>query len=86
MRRQAAVYILLACGGALLVIALFRPDLLTGGRGISLLYAMLLLAFIGSAVWTGARMDMGQALRNAVIWLAIIVALASGYRLWQSWT
>ena len=86
MRRQAALWLLLAVGGALGVVALARPDLLAGGRGVSVLYLSLLLAYVGAAVWTGTRMDMGRALYQAVVWVAIIVALAGGWRLWQAWT
>jgi drug/metabolite transporter (DMT)-like permease len=86
MRRQAAVWILLVCGTAFAVVAIVRPELLSGQRALSLLYATMLLAFVGSAAWAGARANLGATLYQAVIWLAIIVALAGGYRLWQSWT
>jgi hypothetical protein len=86
MRREAAVWLLLAAGVALAVIALAQPQLLADGRGPRLLYLTLLLAFVGSAVWARSRLAPGAALRNVVIWLAIMVALAGGYRLWETWT
>jgi hypothetical protein len=86
MRQQAAIWILLAVGAALVVVALGRPDLIRGQQGASILYLLLMLAFVGSAMWTRARLDPGSAVRDALIWLAVIVALAGGYRLWESWT
>ena len=86
MGREGALWLLLAVGGALAVIALARPDLLAGGRGVNLLYLGLLLAYMGGAVWAGARMDMSRTLLQAVIWVAAFVVLASGWRLWQAWT
>jgi hypothetical protein len=85
VRREAAVWILLAVGAALAIVWIARPDLIAG-RGRSLLYATLLLAFVGSSVWAGGRAKLSTMLYQAVIWLAIVVGLAGGYRLWQSWT
>jgi hypothetical protein len=31
------------------------------------------------------RSSPGGALRNILIWLVLVVALAGGYRLWQAW-
>lgn len=86
MRQQTAIWILLACGGALGVIALMRPDLLAGGMGVRLLYFALLLAFVGSAAVTHFRASPGGAARNVLIWLVVVVAIAAVYRLWQTWT
>ncbi len=85
MRRDAAIWILLACGGALGVIALMRPELLSGGQGVNLLYFALLFAFVGSAAVTHFRASPGGALRNILIWLAVVVALAGAYRVWEIW-
>jgi len=85
MRRDLAVWLLIAVGAALAVIAIGRPDLFTGGQGVRLLYLMLLLAYIGSAALTGARRGRSRPLVYAVVWLAVIVALVGGYRLWESW-
>jgi hypothetical protein len=86
MRRQGSLWLLLFGGGALGVIALARPDLLQGGRGVSLLYIVLLLAYLGGSAWVSVRLTPGRVLTQAVVWLAIFVALAGGYRLWQAWT
>lgn len=85
MRRQAAIWILLFAGGALGVIAIARPDLISGRRGLQVLYLVGLLAFVGSAAFTSMRASPGGAARNALIWLVVVVALAGGYRLWRTW-
>jgi hypothetical protein len=84
MRRDAAIWILLALGSAFAVVAFARPDLLSGQRGLWALYGLLVLAYVGSSAWVALRLKPGASLRYIVIWLAIAVALAMGYRLWQA--
>lgn len=85
MRRDAAIWILLALGSAFAVVAFLRPDLLSSQRALWLLYSVLVLAYVGSSAWVVMRFNPSAALRYVVIWLAIAVALGMGYRFWQAY-
>ncbi len=85
MRQNAAIWLLLAFGAAFAVVALARPGLLSGQQGLWALYGLLVLAYVGSSAWVYMRMNPGAALRNVVIWIAVAVAIAAGYRLWEAY-
>lgn len=83
MRRDAAIWILLALGVAFALVAFARPDLLSGQRGLWALYSLLVLAYVGSSAWVYMRASPGTAVRNLLIWIALFVLIAFGYRLWE---
>lgn len=83
MRRDAAIWMLLAFGAAFVVVALMRPDLISGQQRLWALYSLLVLAYVGSAGWVYMRTNPSSAVRNALLWIVIFVLLAFGYRLWE---
>jgi hypothetical protein len=83
VRRDAAIWILLACVGALAVVALRRPELLAGPRGVAVISSAAMLAYVGSAGWVRFQTAPSRALRHAAIWLAVLLAIAAAYRVWR---
>ncbi len=73
---------LVAVVGALAVVAVHQGGALAGlddHQQISLFYRLGLLILVGSALARTFRGRYGEAARMALIWVAIIIALAVGY-------
>lgn len=86
MGRKAAIWLLLALGAGLAVVAVGRPHLITSPQAPWALYSVLLLVYLLSTGWVYFRADPGATVRNIAIWLAVAVVIAAGYRLWQGAT
>lgn len=81
MRERLILVIgLLVIAGVLALVFRERVAALTGPQIASIVYAMMALMLVGGGYMAGRSGVIGpSALRDALIWTAIIVALAFGY-------